>query len=169
MILQESKNLRLVGIDTESATAVNLALEELRKSCEDSDELSLIGVLSEYNEGNKFFFVTLAKFNGHEINLIKVSLEYGIETHGNLIVRDTEELQDTNYEQTEEELKKIKNAVIENLKERNMKLEKIISCVSFEKNHYVICNATCDNIFMIFVLDKTMNGNFMVASSNKVG
>ena len=169
MILQESKNLRLIGIDTESATAVNLALEELRKSCEDSDELSLIGVLSEYNEGNKFFFVTLAKFNGHEINLIKVSLEYGIETHGNLIVKSSEELHDTNYEQTQEEMKKIKDAVIENLKDRKMNLDKILSCVSFEKNHYVICNATCDNIFMIFVLDKTMNGNFMVASSNKVG
>ena len=32
MILQESKNLRLIGIDTESATAVTLALEELRKT-----------------------------------------------------------------------------------------------------------------------------------------
>ena len=72
--------------------------------------MSLIGVLSEYNEGNKFFFVTLAKFNGHEINLIKVSLEYGIETHGNLIVKSSEELHDTNYEQTQEEMKNTINA-----------------------------------------------------------
>ena len=169
MILQESKNLRLIGIDTESATAVTLALEELRKTCDEADKLSLIGVISDYKEGNKYFYVTLSKFNGHEIQLIKIILEYGIETHGNLIVKSSEELHDTNYEQTQEEMKKIKDAVIENLKDRKMNLDKILSCVSFEKNHYVICNATCDNIFMIFVLDKTMNGNFMVASSNKVG
>ena len=169
MILQESKNLRLIGIDTESATAVTLALEKLREECDESDECSLVGVESDFKEGNKYFYVTLAKFNGHEIHLMKVTLEYGTETHGNLVVKSNEELQDTNYEQTEDEMKKIKTAVIENAAQRNMKLDKIISCVSFEKNHYVICNATCDNVFMIFVLDKMMNGNFTVASSNKVG
>ena len=48
--------LRLLGIDTELATTITFALEELRKSCHDSDELCLIGILLEYNEGNKYFY-----------------------------------------------------------------------------------------------------------------